>query len=166
VAREAARLEIKHDLEFQRAEWRFQLIGWWGLGAFVLAAALGVFGKGPLSHARAGEPGSALWIEYDRFVRVGMSSRIVVRAAAPPAGLQLHLNPEFLEAYRLEQVTPEPASIDTRAAGIDLRFASTGSGTGTFTIFIDVEPLGAGRQTTTVTSGDGSSARFWQLAYF
>jgi len=166
VARRADRLDINEDLPFQRAEWRFQRAGWWFLSAFVLAAALGVFGMGPLSHARAGDPGSTLWIEYDRFTRVGTQTRITVHGIARPGGIHLRLNRAFLEVHRLDRVTPEPAAIAVGPSDLDMRFEPHESGGGPFTIFFDIEPLRAGRHGVSVTSGDGSRISFKQLAYF
>jgi hypothetical protein len=61
-------MEINADLEFQRRVWAAQRIGWIAIGAFVIAALVGVFGQGPLSSAAAG--GNALRIEYERFARL------------------------------------------------------------------------------------------------
>jgi hypothetical protein len=166
VARHADKLDINKDLHFQRSEWRFQRFGWWVLSAFVLAAALGLFGMGPLSHARTGDPGSSFWIEYERFTRVGAQTRIGVHGIAPAGAIHLRFNRAFLDAHRLERVTPEPASIEIGPSETEMRFDQQKSGGGTFSIFLDVEPLRAGRHAVSVTLGDGSGARFRQLAYF
>ena len=161
-----AGLDIDEDLSFQRREWVFQRIGWWVLSAFVLAAALGVFGRGPLSQAEAGERASTLWIEYERFIRVGARTRIIIHATATENGLHLRLNRDFLEGYRLEGVTPEPAAIEPGPSVTGIRFDPPASGATPFTIILDLEPLQAGRHTASVASGDGARASFRQLAYF
>ena len=55
-------LELNQDLAFQYREWAVQRGSRWVLAVFVIAAALGAFGGGPLTHARAGAPGSPVWI--------------------------------------------------------------------------------------------------------
>jgi len=166
VAKRGDTLEIEHDSTFQRREWWFQRIGWLVLSAFVLAAALGLFGTGPLSHAEAGDRGSALWIEYDRFIRVGAATRITIHAIPPDNGLHLRLNRDFLEAHRLERVTPEPAALEIGPSEVGIRFDPPVSSTTPLTIILDLQPLRPGRHTASVASGGGARARFRQLAYF
>jgi hypothetical protein len=159
-----AKLDLDKNLTFQRREWQVQRVGWWILTAFVVAAALGLFGKGPLSHARTGEPGSPLWIEYDRFVRVGTTSRVLIHSTAAAGSLHLRVNREFFEANRVEHFTPEPASIHFGASEVDLRFDNQAGGA--VTVILDVEPLQSGRLPASITSSNGGSASFRQFAYF
>ena len=77
-------LELDQDLGFQRREWSLQRIGWWALTGFVVVASLGLFGGGPLSRGRVGDPGAAVWIEYERFVRVGARARLYVHFDSAP----------------------------------------------------------------------------------
>ena len=65
--------ELDRHLPFQRREWRAQQIGWIALGLFLAAALAGLFGGGPLSSARASDPGGGLTVDYQRFVRAGAS---------------------------------------------------------------------------------------------
>lgn len=55
--RRVGELEIEEDLDFQRRMWRLQQIGWALLVLVVVAALLGLFGKGPLSRAVASRVG-------------------------------------------------------------------------------------------------------------
>ena len=64
-------LQIDENLQFQQREWRTSRAAWIVLLLTMAAMALGLFGNGPLSEARAGEPGDALWVEYSRFGRFG-----------------------------------------------------------------------------------------------
>ena len=61
-------LEVDEDLPFQRRAWVAQRIGWVLMALFVLAAAVGLLGAGPLSHARIDVPG-LMTLEYERFAR-------------------------------------------------------------------------------------------------
>ena len=50
-------LQIEQDMGFQRTEWVVQRAGWVGMALLILAALVGLLGRGPLSAAvaRAGD---------------------------------------------------------------------------------------------------------------
>lgn len=48
---DSRRYPIAEDMALQCRIWRFERIGWWGLGLVVLLALLGLFSRGPLSRA-------------------------------------------------------------------------------------------------------------------
>lgn len=162
-------LEINQDLRFQRREWRVQRIGWWGLSTFVVAAILGLFGGGPLSRAQAGESAAPLWIEYERFVRVGAPTRVVVHhrlvASGPQGHVQLHINRAYFDAFRIGKVLPEPEGVDIGPSEVVLRFAPRVVETPVFTVILDVEPLRVGRRAAELRAGGGAMT-FTQFAYF
>jgi hypothetical protein len=167
VARESRDLEIDQDLEFQRREWRVQRVGWGVLTAFVLAATLGLFGGGPISSAQAGEPGAPLWVEYDRFIRTGAPTRIVVRGGmAPEGGLHLRMPRRYFEAFRIERMIPEPQAITIGDADVDLQFGREAGVANTFTLIFDVEPLRAGRHEAAFQANGNPAVTFAQFAYF
>ncbi|HJR61460.1 MAG TPA: hypothetical protein VJ813_18765 [Vicinamibacterales bacterium] len=157
-------LDLDENRDFQQKEWHFQRAGWCVLMAFVVAAALGLFGSGPLSHARTAEPGAPLWVEYDRFVRLGKTSRLVIHVTAPAGRLQLRMNRTFFEVNRIQHVTPEPSAMEIGAADVDLRFDTQAGGP--FTVILDVEPLRGGRLPASITTSGGATATFRQFAYF
>jgi hypothetical protein len=161
--------QLDDDLPYQRREWRAQRFGWWALTLFVAAAALGVFGGGPLSRATAASADGGLRLDYDRFVRSGAPARIFVhvagRPAADPGGpLQLEFSRDFIDAIRLERVTPEPASILVGPDIVSLHLPNAGNGH--TTVVLDFEPLRAGRLTGRVAAGGGPAITFTQLVYF
>lgn len=111
-------LEISQDLNFQRREWVVQRVGWVVMAALIIAALLGVFGPGPLSNTTAGSESGPLRAEYYRFWR--MASPMPLRLRLTPASqgqgeVGLWVSREYLEAMRVESVTPEPARVE--AAG-------------------------------------------------
>lgn len=159
-------LQINQDLVFQRREWRVQRIGWWVLCAFVLAAALGLFGNGPLSRAQAGDPGSPLRADYQRFVRVGAPARVTIHGTTGGSGQdwQLRLSRPYFDGVRLEHVTPEPAGFDIGENDIVLHFTAQ-SASPRFTVILDLESLQAGRQQATFRAG-AATLTFTQFSYF
>src|SRR5688572_20481984 len=82
-------LEVHQDMEFQQREWRVQKLGWILMFLFIAAAVAGAFGAGPVSNATAGEQGSAVWVDYERFGRRG--GPLTLRIHARPAGSELRV---------------------------------------------------------------------------
>ncbi|HVK70477.1 MAG TPA: hypothetical protein VM694_38755 [Polyangium sp.] len=70
-------LETSEDLAFERASMRVRRVGRAVLFLFVLLAALGLFGEGPLSHASAGDA-SGLFVRYERFTRLDGTTRFEI----------------------------------------------------------------------------------------
>lgn len=164
----AGTLQIDDDMAFQRREWTAQHVGWWGLTVFVTAAALGLFGGGPVSHAQAGEAGTPLWIEYERFIRLGAQTRLSVHTAGAAADaqgrLELRISARYFDSIRLHHVAPEPDAMEIGSDDVILRFTNSPS-QGMSTIVFDVEPLDAGRQAATFGAG-GAARTFTQFVYF
>jgi hypothetical protein len=166
MTNKAGRLEIDEDLTFQRREWHVQRIGWFLLCAFVLAALLGVFGSGPLSHARAGEPGSPLWVEYERFVRQGTGDRVTIHV---PAGesretLEIRVSRDYVDTLRIERITPEPDAMGVNGTDVVLRFL--GDAANSSRVVLDVEPLTIGPKAATIGTQGAPSVTLTQLVYF
>jgi hypothetical protein len=155
-------LEIDQNLAFQRREWRVQRFGWWLLTAFVVAAALGLFGGGVLSRAEARSPDGALSIRYERFVRVGAVMRLTVEATGPDRR-EVVISREYFEGLRIDRITPEPASLEVGRD--DVRLTFSGGAADGLTVIIDCEPLHFGRAHAAFRAGS-AVARFTQLTYF
>jgi hypothetical protein len=159
-------LQINQDLEFQRREWRVQHVGWWVLTSFVVAAAAGLFGNGPVSHARVGDP-TRLSVEYDRFTRLGAHTRLVVQGALPVTDgpVELSLDRTYFESFRVVRITPEPQGIAIGEQSVTLRFDREPARAGGYTIILDVEPLRAGRRNARINAS-GSALSWRQFTYF
>jgi hypothetical protein len=161
-------LELEQDLAFQRREWFVQRAGWWGLSLFVLAAALGLFGNGLLSHARAGEQGASLWVEYERFVRVGAMDRLLVHLGPKPADAdtrEVRFNRAYFEDLRVERITPEPERTLVGDHQVTLVFDARAL-PGISTLIIDAHPVTIGRHVAQITTGREMPLTFSQFAYF
>jgi hypothetical protein len=157
--------QIDQDLGFQRREWRMQRAGWWALTAFVVAAVLGLFGGGVVSSARAGDEGSALWIDYERFVRVGAPSRLSVHLGTPADGnaYELHINREYFESLRIEQIVPAPERTAVGVSDVTLFFPATPP---VGLVILDVQPLEPGRHPVRISTSQMQTRAFTQFAYF
>jgi hypothetical protein len=120
--------KLDRQLKFHRVEWRIQRIGWIVLTTFLVLAFAGLFGGGPLSHAHAEGPTGR--IEYERFVRFGTPSEFAV---TPTTGAEHGINrveitSDYLEAFRIERITPEPATVRMSGQRLVYEFTAVGSG--------------------------------------
>ncbi len=101
-------LEIDQDMEVQRRSWRFQRIGWGGIVLFLGAALAGLFGDGPLSRDRVGDP-AHLEVAYPRFERRSQEAVLIVRFGPQPSGVvRLWIDRDYLSEQPIQRVEPVP----------------------------------------------------------
>src|SRR5438309_901174 len=82
MGREVSRIDSVQagaDAEFERFWVVLQKWVWAVMALFVAAGLAGVFGRGPLSKAKAGSQSRPVSVEYERFARYKTPSRLKVR---------------------------------------------------------------------------------------
>ena len=106
------------------AAWLAQRIGWWLLGMFVVAAALGVFGDGPASRQRVAAPGGQMVLEYERFVRIDAPAqmRVEVTQAAGTHDVELWLARDYAQHIEIETISPQPLGTAVGREALFYRF--------------------------------------------
>ena len=117
-------LEIDEDLAFERREQRVERIGLALLVALVIAAALGLLGSGPLSHATTRADG--LTVDYQRFSRYQTSETLTLRLGAEAIEapeVRVWLDRGYLDGVRLESVVPPPVRVEGASDRVVLVFA-------------------------------------------
>lgn len=105
-------LEIFQDPAFQRRFWLVQRAGWVLIAVLVAAGALGVFGQGPLSHAR--EEAGGLAVEYERFTRRDSPAelRLHVSGQAVQGGrVTIAFDNVLLRDLEIDSIVPGPAEV-------------------------------------------------------
>lgn len=113
-------MEIDVDVPFQRRVWIGQRVGWFVIGILIITALLGFFGSGPMSRASA--QGDGLSIEYERFARLQQPTKLrFMLLTAGPA--QVELSHRYFKSVQIEQVTPEPSSVESAGEWLIYRFA-------------------------------------------
>lgn len=160
-------LEIDQDLRFQKREWVFERIAWAVMALIVLAALLGLFGRGPMSHQTAASPDGAVTVEYDRFLNHKAGTTLRVRVSGDvtvPGTFRLSINPAYLHGVQIHQIAPAPDFVE---AGEDrhlfvFRAADPGRPT---TIVFHLEPDGPASLHGAVSVPGGPPAAFDQLVY-
>jgi hypothetical protein len=165
TAREASNLQVNEDLRFQERDWLGQRVGWFALALLLLAGCLGLMGSGPLSQAERSD-GRGFTIEYERFVRHGAQTSVVLKAAAgaiPADQARITVTRQFLTANDLQRSVPEPGEARTRGDEVELVYGSQ-SRRGLQVRWV-IEPDELGSHTTTLRLNDGPPVEIVQFTY-
>lgn len=153
--------KLDAQLKFHRTEWRVQRIGWAVVVMFLGCSIAGLFGNGPLSHARADGPTGR--VEYERFVRNGSPTQIIVTPSGGSLGIsRIEITAKYLEAVRVEHVTPEPTAVRIKGQRLVYEFAAAEPGA---SVSFHIDPQRLWRHTAAVTIDGGAPLEIWQLTY-
>lgn len=99
------------DPEAVRKQWRWERVGWALIALVVLAAALGLFGGGPLSDATvtAASGNATFEVAYEKWNRMNHVTLLVVRVHAPAASgedLNVTFSREMAEITTIRSSSP------------------------------------------------------------
>jgi hypothetical protein len=149
------------EQRYHRREWAIQRAGWLLMTIAIAAAAAGIFGDGPLS--RTTSHAQLHSAQYERFARYGTRTKLVVNVAQEAFVnhvASVRISRSFMDAYRIEAITPEPRH--TLGAGDDIEFVFEAASTASITFRL--EPDAVGRHTGDVRIGS-QSMRISQFVY-
>lgn len=152
------------ELAFHQREWRIERVGWAGIAIALLLALAGMFGGGPLSAVRVTDPASGT-IEYERWLRNGTDTRLTITPAAGDESrdsVRVVLPDHYLEAFKVERVTPDPARTRLERGGVVYEFEHTGSGA---SITFHVRPERIGSHSAELVVGAGRPVVLRQFTY-
>jgi hypothetical protein len=108
-------IQINQDIPHESREWMIERIGWIVMALTLLAGLLGLLGPGPLSTATAGEKGSTLWVEYNRFERYQAPATLrfyLGTGAVHDGKVRLWLKREYVDGIELRHIDPEPERVE------------------------------------------------------
>jgi hypothetical protein len=152
-------------MRHHRAAWRVERIGWLLMVLVLAATLLGVFGDGPLSHARSGSS-QHLSVRYDRLLRSSAPAQyaFVANAAGASAGeLRLRFDRSLMEDIELDSIVPQP---ETEDAGPDYtEFAFRVRGNAPVNIDLRYRPATFGRRSGRVSVGGQHAVLIDQFVY-
>jgi hypothetical protein len=160
-------LELAQDLAFQRLQWRIQRVAWVAIALLILASLLGLFGRGPLSRASAGGPQSPLTIDYDRFVRVGDETELVLHlgpGAVVGKRARVGLASDYLDRLHVERITPQPEAIEAGGSRHVFVFLLADGEEGA-SVTLHLKPSHAGPLPGRAGCADGTEVTFSQFSY-
>jgi len=114
---------VKEDMRFQKTVWIIQRVSWILLIFVPLAALAGVFSHGPLSDRIAQASNEGWSLEYEKFQRMTVQSRFVIRVPAVQGEeVRLHLGPSFQQSYDIQSMQPDAERGSADADGLYLFF--------------------------------------------
>lgn len=119
-------IDIDEDIGYQEREWQLQPIGWALIWLSIIAALLGVFGKGVLANAEASDPTGALTVTYARLERYRSPTTIeaiIGPEQAKEGKLTLALDREFVSGVELTGIEPEPDAVKSDSDRMLYEFA-------------------------------------------
>lgn len=149
------------QLKFHRIEWRIQHIGWLVVAIFLALAFAGLFGGGPLSRAHAEGPTGR--VDYERFVRDGSPTQIVITPTGGLHGIsRIAITAKYFEAVRIEAVTPDPTAVRIDGDRLVYEFSALTPGA---SVSFYIDPQRLWRHTAEVTIDAGTALQIWQLTY-
>lgn len=160
-------LDIDEDLRFQRREWAFERVSWAAMALLILAALLGLFGRGPMSDHTVASPDGAVAIEYERFLNQRSTTTLTVRVSGDvtAAGtFRLAINSDYLEGVEVKQITPAPVVVEAGEGRHLFVFRAADPGRPTAVVF-HLEPGGMATLHGRVSVAGGPAAAFDQLVY-
>lgn len=144
---------VQENLHVQRRQWALERVGIWILGALVLLTVAGLFAKGPLSHAEAASEDGSLQVTWQRFLRNGATSTLVVDVHGVGPKARVELLGELLEGSTLEGLQPQPAASRT-AGGNGLALDVTADEEWRVRLFLSLRADGVGLFRSQVRVGD------------
>ena len=152
-------------MRHHRAAWRVERIGWTAMALLLMAALLGVFGDGPLSHVRSGST-QALSVRYDRLLRSNAPTEYEFQAGTSlvtGGELRLRFERSLMEDIELDSIVPQP---DKQDAGPDYtEFAFRVRGNAPVKIDFRYRPATFGRHSGRVSVDGQHSVLIDQFVY-
>ncbi|MBC5775144.1 hypothetical protein H8S95_13785 [Pontibacter sp. KCTC 32443] len=119
-------LEIDEDMALERRTWIIQRFSWVIMLLILIAALLGFTGRGGapgINKMKAATASQSMEIEYERFLRNEVSGEMKVNLVnIPSANPSVFFSKEFYENIRVEQVVPEPETVQVGPEGITYTF--------------------------------------------
>lgn len=120
--------EVQEDRPWQEGWWVVQRVGWAIMALIILAALVGLTGKGgPLASATADAAGAT--IDYPRITRWKSDDQLTVRLPASASGkVDVELSRAFGELFSVRSVEPQPSGMQATANGHRYTFEVEGAG--------------------------------------
>lgn len=159
--------ELDDDLRFQRREWAFERVSWVGMAVLILAALLGLLGRGPMSEQSVMSPDGTVTVEYERFLNHRASTTLTVRVTGNVTvggTFRLVVNADYLEGVQVKQIMPTPELVESGEGRTLFVFRAADPGRPTAVVF-HLEPEGPGTLRGRVSVLGGPAAAFDQLVY-
>lgn len=165
-------LEIGFDQRFEKRWRRLEVASHGIMLLFALAALVGLFGKGPLSHRTHQTADGRLAVDFEPLARWGTSTQVTVHLSGPPSDsnsgaatpARLFVDNALVEPLGLQQVIPQPMSTKALRGGAVYEF-DIPPGQGSAAVRFILKPATVGLVTGEVRQGgpDGEALSWREL---
>lgn len=155
-------LEVDEDLAFQRGAWVVQRVAWSLFAAIIVAALLGLFGRGLLSSAESSAGGGDLSASYDRVARILTPTTLEVTLPVDGDEVKLWVDRQYLDRMGLQDVHPDPDSVEGSAERWTYTFKPAPDATELVVIF-QLKPQSVGKANAKLGAEGGPGLDFSQL---
>lgn len=140
---QSRRVPVEENIRVQQRFWFIEQLGCLLLPAMVLLTLLGVFSNGLLSDTVGASPGNDLQVHYERFLRNGATTSMVIEAHhAGDAPVQITLTGEQFDNTTLESLYPQPLTSESLHDG--LSFTVQPDATGHARLYLSLRAEGVG----------------------
>lgn len=160
-------LEVAQDLDFERRSRWVQKIGWSLFSLIIVAALIGIFGRGgPLNVTTVGQ-NSPLQVEYERFTRHNGPTEMLIKVgpdAVQGEEARIWIDRKYLNAIKIEKVEPEPESVEAGQYRLTYVFKLMNPGIPT-TFLFHITPQKMGLHSIRVGIDDQQRLDFNQFTY-
>ncbi|WP_434557277.1 hypothetical protein J3P95_13050 [Pseudomonas sp. Z5-35] len=155
---------VREDMVFQHKVWRFERVGWYVLVLLVILTLLGLFSRGPLSSRELQSADGNISVEYEAFHRNGSTNPMVLRLkGASNAVLEVELGGDWLEAFEVQSVQPQP--IRSAAAGQGVKLWIQADGQGQANLHLSLLSEGLGTYHSRIVIPGGATVSFNQFIF-
>ncbi|WP_158791994.1 hypothetical protein [Granulicella sp. L60] len=116
---------VGEDLDFQRKWWKFESVMWWIIALLLLLNFAGVFGRGPVAHAKLAN--DAMLVKYERVERTGTPSILEVQFKPNTLGrgqVKLHVSQSIVDGLGTQRVIPSPSDTAIGRGGLTYTFSA------------------------------------------
>jgi hypothetical protein len=120
-------LQLDEDRQFQERYWNFERVGWATFAVILMLAVFGFTGSGGPVSVSESRIGNAL-LTYPTIARWSTPDTLQVRFLGSEAG-EIRLGPDFLSAFEVQVIQPEPSESSVGPNGLSLKFDVTGATT-------------------------------------
>lgn len=158
------RIELSDDPKFSRTSWKVERIGWWTLGAVLVAGTVGLLGPGLFSAASAGEPGDPIRVEYERFGHFETDDELRIRLRPRDGTASMWIEDRYLDGVEIRDVFPPPERVELRE-GRKVYIFSAGAGHDPVQVRFDVTYKKIGRLAGRLGTSDGPAVDVKQFIY-
>ncbi len=165
-----ASIELEEELRWQTVAFYVRRVAWFGALLVLLATVFGLLGNGWAANTQVGTEADALWMQYERFLRLQVASTLEIyvaptAVAASNNTIEISFSRAYFDDVKMETVVPTPEEVTHDAAAITYTFEVNDNGRRPTRVNFYFTPQRFGLIEGTVGLRAGEMRGFWHLVY-